>query len=247
MKKLLFLILIVIITCGCETSVNEIIFEGTLTNYIEKKIYLAKITPEGKLLIDSCKVKKGNFRLKLTAHDKFEKAMIKQPAFYEISLSPDNAFTIIARGGERIKIEANMTQLVKNYRITGGEDAQLMAQLDHQLTLFIDSVECLQQLYNQNIYNDTVKMLIENHYNNHVYNHTQYLKDFIKRHSSSMASITAFYQRFNRRIFLSESENIGLLKEIYTQLNDLYPENENVIFIRNRIVMLDKKERDLTK
>ena len=247
MKKLLFVFTIIILTVGCKKNSDEIVFEGTLNNCIEKKIYLAKVTPEGKFLIDSCGLKKGCFRLKISAYDKFEKAKIKQPAFYEISLSPNNAFTTIARGGEKIKIEANAIQLVKNYQVTGGEDAQLMRQLDHRLALFIDSVECLQLLYNQNIYNDSVKIFIENSYNNHVYNHTEYLKDFIKQHASSLVSITAFYQKFNRRIFLPESENMDLLQKIYNTLNDLYPENENVIFIENRILMLKEKERNLIK
>ena len=247
MKKLLFLIVIIIISCSCKRNANEIIFEGILTNTIEKKIYLTKITPEGRSLIDSCKIKKGYFLLKVNAKDKNEKIKIKQSAFYEISLHPDNAFTIIARGGEKIKIEANAIQLVKNYHITGSEDAHLIMQLDHQLTLFIDSVEWLQQLYNQYTYNDSVKIFIEESYNNHVYNHTQYLRNFIRQHPNSLATVPAFYQRFNRRIFLPENENLHLLKEIFTNLNELYPENENVVYIGNRILMLEEKELNLIK
>ena len=238
-RLIIEIFLLIFIACGCKQGANKIIFEGILTNCHEKKIYLTKITPEEKILIDSCKLKNGHFQLKMNVRDKRE---IKQPAFYEISLHSDNAFTVIARGGEKIKIKANATQLVKDYQVTGGEDAQLMAQLDHQLKLFIDSVECLQQLYNQYRYNDSVKMFIENSYNNHIDNHTQYLKEFIQQHPYSLATITAFYQRFNRRIFLPESENLSLLNEIFNNLNDLYPDNENVITIGNRIIILKERE-----
>ena len=116
-----------------------------------------------------------------------------------------------------------------------------MNRLDKQLALFIDSTDILTSIYQSEIENDSVRGLVEKAYNQLVYNHTTFLKDFIAENPTSIATIAAFYQRYNRKIFFIEDENLPLLEQIYQQLVIIYPDNENIKWINNRIEMIKFK------
>ena len=245
MKKLgLVSLLLLFILLSCRQESKEIIFKGRLSNNIEKQIYLYKVTPDGNFLIDSSEIKNGNFIFEVSGSNKAEKMALKEPAFYRLMLNPDNAFTTIARSGEKIEIKADADNLVKTYTVPGSKDAVLLWQLDQQLKNFIDTTDLLYSIYNANIEDDSVRMQIENEYNKLILNHSNYLKKFIADNPSSLATLIAFYQIYNKRKFLDETENFDLLKNIYNQLLVYYPTNENVIFLKKRIELITSKIND---
>jgi len=241
-KLICFLLLILSFSCKHESK--EIVFKGTLSNSIEKQIYLYKVTPDGSFLIDSSEIKKGNFVFEVSGSDKAEKEALKEPAFYTLMLSPDNAFTTLARSGEKIEIKADANNLVKTYTVTGSQDAILLWQLDRALKNFIDTTDYLYSIYEANMEDDSVRMQIENEYNKLILNHTNYLKQFIADNPASLSTLIAFYQVYNKRNFFDENKNLDLLKNIYNQLIVYYPNNENVVFLGKRIKIISSKVPD---
>ena len=241
-KLICFILLILLYSCKQESK--EIVFKGTLSNNIKKQIYLYKVTPDGHFLIDSSEIKKGYFVFEVSGSDKIEKEALKEPAFYRLMLSPDNAFTTLSRGGEKIEIEADASNLVKTYTVAGGQDAVLLWQLDQALKNFIDTTDYLYSIYDANIEDDSVRMQIENEYNKLVFNHTNYLKRFIEDNPSSLSTLIAFYQVYNKRNFFNENENLDLLKNIYNRLIIYYPNNENVVFLGKRIKIISSEISD---
>lgn len=218
---------------SCTSKDRTIHIEGKLSHCSFSKIYLYKVSPDGESMIDSSVIKNGVFSLK----DKVNKDQIQRtsPSFYKLYFSETNLILTIASIGEKLHFEARADSLVKTYKVTGGKEALLVHELDMQLKCFIDSVETLYFLYEQNRYNDSLKIGIETEYNQLVSNHKTFLKSFIQKNKGSLATLTAFYQSFNRRIFLPEEENISLLKEILMQIKMKYPKNENILFIESRI------------
>lgn len=227
-------LLVLLVFSACQKREAAIVISGTLENSFEKHIYLSKITPEGVVLLDSALINEGNFEFELMPSDELE-----IPTFYQIWLTPVNAFTTLAKSGDHLSFTADASQLVKTYSVEGPEDAQLMYQLDCQLREFVDTIEQLLAVRDANLYNDSVKLLVEEQYMSAVTQHTQFLRGFIQEHKTSLASITAFYQKFNRRIFLPEAENKALLDTIYHSLAPLYPESAEVEFIRRRLEIMD--------
>jgi len=205
---------LLILLFSCRQDSKEIIIKGTLSNSIEKQIYLYKVTPDELILIDSSEIEKGAFVFEVSGSDKSEKETLKEPAFYRLMLNPDNAFTTLARSGEKIEIKADATNLVKTYTVSGGKDAILLWKLDQALKNVIDTTDFLYSIYEANIENDSVRVQIEKEYNKLILNHTGYLKKFIADNPSSLATLIAFYQVYNKRKFLNESENLDLLKNI---------------------------------
>ena len=213
---------------------------GDLSENIESTITMYKVTPEGSIIVDSAPIEKGRFKLKTKKISKKESK--EYPAFFKISLSNNNHILTVASPGEIIQLKANAKSLVKNYTVSGGKDAVLMYQLDHQLKLFVDSTESLQKIYELNQYDDSVKTIIEAKYATYIENHHRFLVQFIEKNPTSLTALTAFYQKFNRRIFIPENENLHLLTMLSAQLEATYPENPNVDFIKERIKSLSDKK-----
>ena len=241
MKKNFFVLLgaIIMLLVSCNSGKQQIIFTGELDENIESTISLYKVTPDGSLMIDSAPIEKGKFKLKTKIS---EKDLKDYPSFYKISLSNNNLILTVASPGETIHIKANAKSLVKTYSISGGKDAVLMQQLDHQLKLFVDSTDALQKIYENNQYDDSVKTIIESKYQGYIANHQKFLIHFIENNLTSLTSLTAFYQKFNRRVFIQESENLPLLTKLANSLHNSYPENPNVVFIKDRIKTLSEKK-----
>lgn len=238
-KSCLFIVSVIILTLfSCNSNDQSVRFEGNLSHCPYSKIYLYKVSPEGDFLIDSSEIKNGMFTLK----DKVNKddISIRYPGFYKIFFSETNHLLTIANKGEKLHFIAQADSLVKTYSVTGGKDALLMYQLDRHLKQFIDSVETLYQTYEQNQYNDSLKSVIELKYNQLVSNHQIYLFNFIQKNKGSLSTLSAFYQSFNRRIFIPEEENIALLQNILSEIKKRYPMNENIPFIEKRIEMYSK-------
>lgn len=238
MKRSIFFVftILVFFLVGCNSDKTRVQFTGELEENIESTISLYKVTPDGSILIDSAPIEKGKFKLR---ERKIKKEDLKNyPAFYKISLANENLILTVASPGEKIHIKANAKSLVKTYTVTGGKDAVLMHQLDYQLKLFVDSTEALQKIYEVNQYDDAVKTIIEAKYDTYIADQQQFLLNFIEKNPTSLTTLTAFYQKFNRRVFLPENENLPLLITIGNRLESQYPENENIIFVKERIKTL---------
>lgn len=235
----LILISLAILTLfSCKSNDKNIHIEGKLSQCSYSRIYLYKVSPDGETIVDSSEIRNGIFSLK----DKLNKDQIQRtsPGFYKLYISETNHILTIASKGETIHIEAKADSLVKTYQVTGGKEAFLVHELDMQLKSFIDSVETLYFSYEQNKYNDTVKLAIESEYNRLVANHQAFLIHFIQKNKGTLATLNAFYQSFNRRIFLPEQDNISLLNEILLNIKVKYPQNENIPFIESRIDQYSK-------
>jgi len=232
-----------LIFASCNHS--SITFKGTLKDNHNQMIYLSQVTTEGVSILDSSTIKNGKFSFKIKAKDKQAKQLLAEPAFYRISFNTENAFTTIAKAGDKLTINATADSLVKTYTIKGASDAELVQQLDHQLKLFADTaffLETCDKFIAPD--NDTLREKIEVAYMKIVDYHTNYLKTFIAKNMNSLASIVAFYQVYNRRNFFDETKDLALLKKIYSHLIAIYPNNENVQYLKQRIDITEYKKTE---
>lgn len=231
MKKLsCFLLLLLLLSCSQK---NMICIEGELENGNGRMIYLSILTADGLQTIDSVVVRHNNFRFKLpTGDDKL--VAVGQPAFLQLSFSPDNGLTTLARSGETVHITANANKLVSSYRVTGPEDAMLMWKLDSALSVFVQYTDNLLQIYNYYMDEDSVRGKVEQSYNRAVEMHQQYLKDFILAHPYSFSTMIAFYQGYNNRRFFDETENADLLRKLTESLAEYYPNSQYVKYLQSR-------------
>ena len=222
-----FVVLLLCILClGCIRQ-NGVTFEGTVSGADGKFITVSLLHPNGENRADSVQIKNGYFKMTFPVED-------GNPHFFEISLCKDNAFTTLARKGENLKFEADASSLVRSYTVSGSHDAELMQQLDRRLSLFADSAEILMEWFESD--NDEIlHEQIERAHNQITANHAAFLRQFIQENPQSLSSLAAFYQRYNRRFFIREEENLDLLKTLYDSLQQQYPDSEDVIWVGERL------------
>ena len=220
-------LLLCLLCLGC-TNQNGVAFEGNVSGAEGKYITISLIHPNGENSADSVQIKNGHFKIAFPVED-------DNPHFFKISLCNDNAFTTLAKKGEKLEFEADAASLVRSYTVTGSHDAELMQQLDRRLSLFADSAEILMEWYALNDNDDTLHGHIERAYNQITAHHAAFLRQFIQENPQSMSALAAFFQRYNRCAFIREEENLGLLKTLYDNLQKQYPDSEDVRWVEERL------------
>lgn len=227
MKKIILLCLGLFCLTACNHR-NSVIFWGEIENSDGQYLTVSKMSRQELEIVDSVQVQNGKFRIAVPMEN-------VEPVFFCLSLNKENSLSTIAQRGDKLHFVIDGQPMVRHYQVTGNHDAELMSELDSHLALFVDSVQFLENKYYEELNNDTLHQLIENSYLQIKKHHTDYLKAFIAENPNSFASLVAFYQKYNNGIFLSEVVDKEILKNIYQNLSETYPENENLLWLRARL------------
>ena len=225
-KNVLFFLAALCLLCSCGTK--SIRLDGEILEADGRYLTITRIGPDKSEVIDSVLIKDGNFKLTIPTQD-------EEPAFYCLSLSDENAFTTLARRGDKLHMTAKGSSLVTTYHFTGSEDVELMERLDRRLALFADSVEILREWF-ESSYDDTLHAKIETAYLQVKEHHTAFLRDFINQNMHSLACMPAFFQCYDNAIFFDETNDLALLKQMLATLQKKYPNNENVKWLEKEVM-----------
>ena len=160
---------------------------------------------------------------------------------FQLFLSEENSLATMAKKGEHLRITADAKDMVRTYRISGGEEAVLIHQLDSSLAAFVIPSEKLYEEYQKTLEDDSARAEIEAKYVVMLQNHRQYLENFIEKHPNNMASYIAFYQSYNRRNFFDIYRDLEVLKKINANMEKVYPESEYVKSMENIADMVERQ------
>ena len=221
-------LLAAVMLAACGNRNVSVKISGDIQDGGNRMLRLALVTADGLDFIDSTNLKNGHFEFKVSSDNQLIKERENAPMMFQLFLSDDNCIATMAKKGENLEITADAKDLTKTYRISGGEEAVLMQQLDSALTAFVSGADKLYDVYQQNVENDSVRADIEKNYVDLLRQHRQYLEDFISGHPNNMASYIAFYQSYNRRSFFDVQQDIDVLKQINANMSKVYPESEYV-------------------
>jgi PBP1b-binding outer membrane lipoprotein LpoB len=94
MKRLIFLLIIIILYSGCKEK-NSFSIRGVIKGKTSDHLTISRLDLDTPVFIDSVKIRKnGSFSIKVKA---------AEPDFYLVSLSPENFITLLAKPGENIR------------------------------------------------------------------------------------------------------------------------------------------------
>ena len=238
--KFSLLVFVASLLLSCDRK-SKIEIEGHIDNCTGRYIYFSEVRPDGLEFIDSARLDGGDFKISLSSSSDDVAARRSSPFFLQITLDNKNyGFTTLAKNGDLLNVCGDASSFPKSYSVNGSSEAENMRFLDEHLSLFIDSVVFLNTIYEDNIESDTIRAQVEAAYLQIVDNHTVFLKNYIESHRNSLSSIAAFYQRYNSRFFFDEKRELDILKNIYSSLSEIYKDNENVDFLKNRIAKVEE-------
>ena len=192
-------------------------------------------------MIDSMSLKNGHFEFKVSSDNELIKERENSPMMFQLFLSDNNSLATMAKKGEKLTITADAKDLTKTYRISGGEEAVLMQQLDSALTAFVVPAEKLYETYQKTMEDDSARAEIEAKYVVMLQNHRRYLENFIDSHPQNMACYIAFYQSYNRRNFFDIYQDLDILKKINANVSRVYPESEYVKTMIHIVEMVESR------
>jgi thiol-disulfide isomerase/thioredoxin len=223
MKRILFLLALVILLSGCNDKKNFTV-TGIVRDTKEKYIYLSRLDVDTPVLIDSAKIKrKGSFRLKVKA---------KGAEFYQIGFATTNFITLLAEPGENINLLFNGKNLFDNYTVSGSKGTQKLQMLDLVLAETRRRLDSLSTLYTKESAEpgfDIKKPLLEAEYTRLLKAQRKMNIEFIINNLNSLASIKALYQRISPETYvLNDQRDLQYLKIVTDSLTRHYPNSGQV-------------------
>lgn len=230
-----------VLATGCSDRNVSVTISGDIQNGGNQMMRLALITSDGMDFIDSTNLKDGRFEFKISSENELIKERENAPMMFQLFLSEENSLATMAKKGEHLRITADAKDMVRTYRISGGEEAVLIHQLDSSLAAFVIPSEKLYEEYQKTLEDDSARAEIEAKYVVMLQNHRQYLENFIEKHPNNMASYIAFYQSYNRRNFFDIYRDLEVLKKINANMEKVYPESEYVKSMENIADMVERQ------
>ncbi len=243
MKRIFYFAMLIsaVLATGCSDRNVSVTISGDIQNGGNQMMRLALITSDGMDFIDSTNLKDGRFEFKISSENELIKERENAPMMFQLFLSEENSLATMAKKGEHLRITADAKDMVRTYRISGGEEAVLIHQLDSSLAAFVIPSEKLYEEYQKTLEDDSARAEIEAKYVVMLQNHRQYLENFIEKHPNNMASYIAFYQSYNRRNFFDIYRDLEVLKKINANMEKVYPESEYVKSMENIADMVERQ------
>jgi len=223
MKRIIFLLTLVIIITGCNHK-NQFSVNGVIKDSKTKHIYLNKLDVDTPILIDSAKIsRKGSFRFKVKATG---------PDFYQLGFSTTNFITLLAEPGERINLLFNGRDLFENYSVKGSAGSAKLQVLDLFLAETKRKLDSLSTLYTKASHEpgfDVRGPILDAEFKDLVKAQRKNNIVFIINNINSLASIKALYQKINPQTYvLYDQHDLQYLKIVSDSLTRRYPNSKQV-------------------
>lgn len=238
-KQFILPILIFLLTVSC-TEKKYFIIEGNIADGAKEKIFLYKMNLQGDVLIDSLKMKNGDFKFKISP--------LEEPAFFKLQLTPNSFITLLGDTTEQIKITGVKDSFSRQYKVENSKGSEFVQQLTSKIKELRVKVDSLNNLYNSLSENEKVIRLDEivNQLITEIDDYKKYIGEFVLSNPRSFASYYA--------LFLTLSDNTLVLNiwdkkdQVYfgasaTSLNLLYPESERVKHLYNYVLSVKREQR----
>jgi len=224
MKRLLFLLSLVILFSGCNND-GTFTVKGTIKGENKKRsVYINRLEINTPVLIDSAKInKKGQFSFRVKS---------SETDFYQLGFSTSDFITLLAEPGEKIDIQFEGKTLFEKYTVKGSPGTEKLQYLDITLERSRKQLDSLSQVYKEAQGKpgfDLAGPELESQYNEVVKAQRIKTINFIISNTTSLASIKAVYQKISPEAYvLYDPKDLQFLKIVTDSLKLAYPNSKHV-------------------
>jgi thiol-disulfide isomerase/thioredoxin len=210
----------IILLAGCSNtnpeSTKGFELKGKLENSHGEAIYLQQLLPTGIKDLDTATIDdKGEFIVT---------APITELGFYRLKITDKNYATFIFNADEKVKITGDATNIGTTYTVEGSADSKLFWEINKASIKNYGKRDSLQKLFQNfasSVQMDSVRLdsmsnALEKPFTALIAEHNNYLKDFIEKHATSMASLAAIQQ-------LTPEEFPDTYKKLDAEIYKKYP------------------------
>jgi hypothetical protein len=217
--KIVVFILGILTLTSCFRS-SQVKVKGVLKNCKNQTLYFEKVDVFKVRPLDSIKMKNsGRFAFTTSA---------KYPDFYQLRISDDKIIKLLLEPDEKAIIRGDFNRIDKSLDIKGSHGTQLLKGLLDNIEMTKSKLDSLSEIF-INSDDTSDKEDLTEQYKNIIEQHRNYSIGFILDNSSSLASITALYQKVEPgRILFYRARDIQFFKIVRDSLIKKYPKSNHV-------------------
>ncbi len=240
-----FTALLLLTSCSSKDKANTIV-SGLAVDYSGKTIYLSKVLPSKRVLVDSALVDTlGNFAFRLT---------LVNPDFFEVSDRPTKeGVVIIASPSEQIDITLPRGASWRSAEVKGSSGFGQLKMLNDSLLNFRRRLHLIQIQFDTLKYNyryDSLRRVLKQSFNDQITQYRSFLRNYVVQNKGSLSSIPALYQRFDSVSYmLNAKADLRYFLLVDSILFRKYPESSIVkaFHMRMQIVRYQLNNQKLNK
>jgi len=156
------------------------------------------------------------------------KGEIEFTDYYLLMIPQTNSYIqLLPSGGEELIVTADGADLNKTYKVSGSVHSELLQELNYVHYKHIARVDSLGQIYRTQMESgnvDSLRAQLDKIYTEIVTSEKNYLKAFIDKNSSSLASLFALYQQLApRQPIFDLSEDMEYFEKVAAGLTPVLP------------------------
>lgn len=230
----LFAVMLLLASCGGKDKANTII-SGIAVDYSGKKVYISKVLPSKRVLVDSSQVDTlGNFTFRLS---------LINPDFFEISDQPrKNGVVFIASPTEQIELDLPHGASWSAGTIMGSNGFNQVRLLNDSLANLGGRLQVIQLQFDTLKYSykyryDSLRRVLKQSFNSQIEGYRVFLRNFVVKNKGSLASIPALYQHLDSSSYmLSGKGDLHYFLLVDSILYRKYPESSMVKVFHKRML-----------
>lgn len=143
MKKIIYILSTVALFAACKDK-SKFTIEGKIENPgAERKIFLYGMSNKTMEVLDSTTLSEnGEYRFTRSNENS---------DFYRINIGPTHEYMAIAKNGDQVKLNADLSSKSNEYQLTGAEDADKLMELNRLRNGFAVKIEAIKQDFEQKV------------------------------------------------------------------------------------------------
>ncbi|MBQ4279407.1 MAG: AhpC/TSA family protein [Rikenellaceae bacterium] len=230
MNKFCALLLVAALAASCHSS-QTVKINGKLLGAPGQSVYLEKVTPSTKTIVDSTTTdKKGGFSFSVALED-------KNPTFYNVVTRKGSAPLLLAPG-ERVAL-TSVGDKLRHYTVEGSVGSTEVKEVNAILKQGIASLDSLSNLYTglpAVAANETLREQLVSAYTDAYFKVKRDQIKFIVTHPGSLAALYALYQRLpNDPVLFNGESDVVYYKMVADSVALLHPESPYLAALQKEI------------
>ncbi len=197
--------------------------KGKLANSAGEMIKLDRIGGGNTLTIDSVKLDDAG-KFELTGET-------DMPDIFVLRNGNGQFAYLLAEPGEEIEIQGDASNFALNFKVSGSKGSEMLSQINEKHYKVLMKMDSMSQIYKANEKSPQIDQILKDltKQSEGVYeSHRQFLREFIKKNTSSLASILALYQPIGQGRFLSPDRDWDMYELADSVLNAAHPMSVHV-------------------
>lgn len=224
MKKALIVLAVILIFTACSTKKTGYQLGGTFSNSDGETINLMVLKANNLEMVDSVKLdENGHFNFS---------GDLEAPNLFMLTAGQMNYISLIIKPGEKISVDADVTNMMENFEIKGSPDSKLLKDFTAKLMSSIEELTNLSQVYHDSIHSPNFASILEDlkaKSEKVTEDMRSFTIGFIEDNPGSLATLMALYQQVSpNQYVLDPATDFIYYETIDSILYEKYPESELV-------------------